>query len=199
MRPVVGLFNCGGGGGLRATPSFRSSQDCSPQSVCASGQGGGLRIHCSQLRMGSNLMADTFTCSGLMPHAFGKSDTWLLDYVLKSPWPDGQGVGPLIQRLWVQVPLGILQQFSAWTTHQAMDLEPRPSFVSVLAPASIAQLAARGSHNPKGVSSILTGSTFCSLPPSLPMPLLIVPFRRMGLCSASAQRLCGLMDKAPLS
>ena len=34
--------------------------------------------------MGSNLMADTFTCSGLMPHAFYKSGTWLLDYVLKS-------------------------------------------------------------------------------------------------------------------
>ena len=84
------------------------------------------------------------------------------------------------------------------TTHRAMDLEPRPSLVSVLAPASIAQLAARGSHNPKVVSSILTGKRFL-LPPSLPMPLLIVPFRRMGLCSASAQRSCGLMYKAPLS
>ena len=188
-------------------------------------------------------MADTFTCSGLMPHAFGKSATWLLDYVLKSPWPDGQGVGPLIQRLWVQVPLGILQQFSDWgllkqsgavasvlgislDQNQALlfflpllqngahygtsghgrrydtsgyGLRTRPSLVSVLAPASIAQLAARGSHNPKVVSSVLTGSTFCSLPPSLPMPLLIVLFRRMGLCSASAQRSCGLMDKAPLS
>ena len=84
------------------------------------------------------------------------------------------------------------------TTPRAMDLEPRPSFVSVLAPASIAQLARVG-LNPKVVSSILTGSTFCSLPPSLPMPLLIVPFRRMGPCSASAQRSCGLMDKAPPS
>ena len=59
--------------------------------------------------------ADTFTCSGLMPHAFYKSGTWLLDYVLKSPWPNGQGVGPQIQRLWVQVPLGML----AHLTHRS--------------------------------------------------------------------------------
>ena len=60
------------------------------------------------LRSTANRMADTFTCSGFVPHAFYKSGTWLLDYVLKSTWPNGQGVGPLIQRLWFKSHWGCL-------------------------------------------------------------------------------------------
>ena len=131
---------------FHATLSFCSSQDCSPQSVCPTGQ---VTAH------GFKPMADTFACSGLMPHAFYKSGTWLLDYVLKSPWPNGQGVGPLIQRLWVQVPLGMF----AHLTHRSPAVLRLASSTCC---SRVAQWLACWAHNPK-VPGSKPGSAILSL------------------------------------
>ena len=48
--------------------------------------------------------------------------------VAKPPWPNGQGVGPLIRRLWVRVPQGVSYFLCHGTRVLAVWLEPLPAW-----------------------------------------------------------------------